>query len=108
MQHPFPQLAPEYTSFLSHMAITDSAAVNGAIREIMQRKADYLAVNAVTKIPAALIGAIDYREDDCNPHDGLGQGGPWNKVSVNVPAGKGPFLWPLVFIGYWRVLWMKL
>lgn len=91
MLHPFPVLEPEYTSLLAHMSITDMAHVDEAIREIMPRKADYLAVQAKDKVPAGLIGAIDYREDDCNPHDGLGQGDPWNQVSRNVPAGKGPF-----------------
>jgi lysozyme family protein len=101
MQHPFSVLSTEYASSLARMVITDSAHVEQAVKEILPGKVRYKAVEAVTKIPAAGLGAVDYREDDCNPRDGLGQGDPWNKVSINVPAGKGPFLsWQAAAIFY--------
>ena len=103
MQHPFPALAPEYAASLARMVVTDAARVEQAAREIIPGKARYKAVEAATKIPAAWLGAVDYREDDCNPRDGLGQGDPWNKVSVHVPAGCGPFpSWQAAAIFYLR------
>jgi len=103
MQHPFPVLASEYESSLARMVITDVARVEAAVKEILPGKERYKAVEAATKIPAAFTGALDYREDDCNPHDGLGQGDPWSHVSTHVPAGKGPFSsWYAAAIFYLR------
>ena len=103
MQHPFAALAAEYAASLARMVVTDAARVDQALREVLPGKARYKAVEAATRIPAAWLGAVDYREDDCNPRDGLGQGDPWNRVSVNVPAGKGPFSsWYAAAIFYLR------
>src|SRR5690348_5019656 len=38
-----------------------------------------------------MLAAIDYRESGANPTRAIGQGDPWDRVSVHVPKGYGPF-----------------
>lgn len=54
-------------------------------------KARYLAVQAKTGVPWFAIAVIHERECSQNWNGGLAQGDPWNKKSVHVPAGRGPF-----------------
>jgi lysozyme family protein len=54
-------------------------------------KTRYQAVAAKTGVPWPVIAVIHERE--CSQHwtGSLAQGDPWNRVSVHVPAGRGPF-----------------
>lgn len=54
-------------------------------------KAKYQAVSAITGVPWALIAVIHQRECSQDWTGSLAQGDPWNRVSVRVPAGRGPF-----------------
>jgi lysozyme family protein len=54
-------------------------------------KARYQAVSAKTGVPWAAIAVIHERECSQNWAGSLAQGDPWNRVSVHVPAGRGPF-----------------
>ncbi len=54
-------------------------------------KSRYLTVSAATGIPWAFIAVIHERECSQDWMGSLAQGDPWNKVSVHVPAGRGPF-----------------
>lgn len=54
-------------------------------------KARYQAVSAETGVPWAVIGVIHYRECSQDWSGSLAQGDPWSRVSVHVPAGRGPF-----------------
>lgn len=54
-------------------------------------KARYQAVSARTGIPWAIIAVIHERECSQDWRGSLAQGDPWNRVSVHVPAGRGPF-----------------
>lgn len=54
-------------------------------------KARYLAVSARTTVPWYFIAVAHEREASQGWNSSLAQGDPWNKVSVNVPAGRGPF-----------------
>lgn len=54
-------------------------------------KARYGAVSARTGVPWAAIAVIHERECSQNWTGSLAQGDPWNRVSVHVPAGRGPF-----------------
>lgn len=54
-------------------------------------KAKYEAVSARTGVPWAMIAVIHERESSQNWTGSLAQGDPWNRVSVHVPAGRGPF-----------------
>jgi lysozyme family protein len=54
-------------------------------------KSRYQAVAAKTGLPWAAIAVIHERECSQDWTGSLAQGDPWNKVSVHVPAGRGPF-----------------
>lgn len=54
-------------------------------------KPRYLAVSAKTRVPWAVIAVIHERECSQDWTGSLAQGDPWSRVSVHVPAGRGPF-----------------
>jgi len=54
-------------------------------------KARYQAVSAKTGVPWFVIAVIHERESSQDWTGSLAQGDPWNRVSVHVPAGRGPF-----------------
>lgn len=54
-------------------------------------KARYQSVSAKTGVPWAAIAVIHERECSQDWTGSLAQGDPWNRVSVHVPAGRGPF-----------------
>lgn len=51
----------------------------------------YQAVEHKTGVPWVVIAAIHERESAQDWKASLAQGDPWNRVSVHVPAGRGPF-----------------
>ncbi len=54
-------------------------------------KPRYQAVAAKTGVPWATIAVIHERECSQDWTKSLAQGDPWSRVSVHVPAGRGPF-----------------
>ena len=54
-------------------------------------KSAYQTVAARTGVPWWFIAVVHERESSQNWNGSLAQGDPWNKVSVHVPAGRGPF-----------------
>ncbi|XSC45844.1 hypothetical protein ACF1BQ_007425 [Bradyrhizobium sp. RDT10] len=54
-------------------------------------KARYQAVSVKTGVPWAFIAVTHERECSQAWTGSLAQGDPWNRVSVHVPAGRGPF-----------------
>lgn len=54
-------------------------------------KARYQQVSARTGVPWAVIAVIHERESSQDWAGSLAQGDPWNRTSVHVPAGRGPF-----------------
>jgi lysozyme family protein len=54
-------------------------------------KERYQAVSTTTGVPWAAIAVIHERESSQDWTASLAQGDPWNRVSVHVPAGRGPF-----------------
>jgi lysozyme family protein len=54
-------------------------------------KTRYQAVSAQTGVPWFFIAVVHEREASQNWGANLAQGDPWNKVSVHVPDGRGPF-----------------
>lgn len=54
-------------------------------------KARYLTVTARTGVPWWFIAVVHEREASQSWYGSLAQGDPWNRVSVHVPAGRGPF-----------------
>ncbi len=93
MQHPYVTWKAGYEQLLRTMVIASRQEVDIACRHILDPAnwSRYLALEQRLAIPAPFSGALDYRESNCNPHLGLGQGDPWNAVSTHVPRGFGPF-----------------
>jgi lysozyme family protein len=54
-------------------------------------KTRYQSVSKTTHVPWAIIAVIHEREASQSWKANLAQGDPWNKVSIHVPAGRGPF-----------------
>jgi lysozyme family protein len=54
-------------------------------------KARYQSIETRTGVSWLFIAVSHYRESSQNFARSLAQGDPWNKVSVHVPAGRGPF-----------------
>lgn len=54
-------------------------------------RARYHAVSSKTGVPWAVIAVIHERECSQDWNGSLAQGDPWNRVSIRVPAGRGPF-----------------
>jgi lysozyme family protein len=60
-------------------------------KRLAAAKSRYLAVAARTGVPWFVIAVIHERECSQSWTGSLAQGDPWDKVSVHVPAGRGPF-----------------
>ncbi|RZN21941.1 hypothetical protein [Bradyrhizobium sp. Leo121] len=60
-------------------------------KRLVGAKARYQAVEAKTGVPWWVIAVIHMRESSQDWSGSLAQGDPWNRVSVHVPAGRGPF-----------------
>ena len=54
-------------------------------------KQRYQKVETETTVPWYVIAIIHERESSQNWHTNLAQGDPWDRVSVHVPKGRGPF-----------------
>lgn len=93
MQHPYSQLQPEYSDWLAHLQVTRPRDADAAAKKILlpQNMDAYQAMTEGTRVPPAFVGVLELREDDCDPSRALGQGDRWDRVSVNVPRGLGPF-----------------
>lgn len=84
----------EYLDFWRKSAITQARLdeVKKDAAHIMSfRKDFYDEVEAGTGVPWWVIGGIDYREESFKHSGYLGNGDPWNKKSIHVPRGRGPF-----------------
>ncbi|WP_316178085.1 MULTISPECIES: hypothetical protein [unclassified Bradyrhizobium] len=60
-------------------------------RRLAASKARYQVVSAQTGVPWYVIAVIHERESSQSWSASLAQGDPWDRVSVHVPAGRGPF-----------------
>ncbi|MES2167947.1 MAG: peptidoglycan-binding protein [Pseudomonadota bacterium] len=54
-------------------------------------RATYIEIEQRTGVPWVFIAVSHYRESTQDFTRSLAQGDPWNKESVHVPAGRGPF-----------------
>ena len=72
------RLTRNFSSIAKHLAAPEA-------------KARYQAVAAKTGVPWPIIAVIHERESSQDWTGSLAQGDPWNRVSVHVPAGRGPF-----------------
>jgi lysozyme family protein len=60
-------------------------------RRLLSARAHYEKVEAATGVPWPVVAVIHEREASQDWSRSLAQGDPWNRVSVHVPAGRGPF-----------------
>jgi len=59
---------------------------------LYRAKRRYEAVERETGVPWSAIAVIHERESSQDWKASLAQGDPWNRLSVHVPAGRGPFV----------------
>ena len=87
------KLKAENTKRWSQAKLTRSSQFNPVAARLVapSAKARYQAVEARTGVPWFFIAVAHERESSQNWNGSLAQGDPWNKVSVHVPAGRGPF-----------------
>lgn len=65
--------------------------IDGVSHRLCDAKARYQAVETKTGVPWAVVAVIHERESSQSWAGSLAQGDPWNRVSVHVPRGRGPF-----------------
>ncbi len=65
---------------------------SGIAKSLIAAKKRYQNVEYQTGVPWFVIAVIHERESSQNWQRSLAQGDPWNRVSVRVPAGRGPFI----------------
>src|SRR5262245_2842722 len=97
MQHPFSALAPEYTALLATMRLDPArerelAARAAAVLALAERHRDEWAdVEAKTGVPRLWGLASFERESGSDYSRSPAQGDRWDRVSLHVPRGLGPY-----------------
>jgi lysozyme family protein len=97
LQHPFSVLAPEYATLLAAMRVDPArehelAMRAAAVLALAQAHSDEWAeVKARTGVPPLWGMASFERESGSDYSRSPAQGDRWNRVSVNVPRGLGPY-----------------
>jgi lysozyme family protein len=56
-----------------------------------EAKTQYKGVSKATSVPWFIIAVIHEREASQSWRANIAQGDPWNKISIHVPRGRGPF-----------------
>jgi len=78
-----------------NMKVTESLmpVLDGVAKRLVAAtaKTRYQSVSTQTKVPWFVIAVIHEREASQSWKANLAQGDPWNKVSIHVPKGRGPF-----------------
>lgn len=93
MQHPFTILKPEYTQLLAAMVVREECRhlVDEVAVRLCQNKTRYQPVTEQDGVPVIFIAPSFEREASSNFNDSPAQGDPWRKMSVHVPAHRGPY-----------------
>lgn len=93
MLHPFQTLQPEYERRLSVARVTRAGEVNEVAQKLLRPSVIgmHKRLEAKTGVPALWSACAFEREASSDFSKALGQGDRWDRVSVNVPRGKGPF-----------------
>jgi lysozyme family protein len=68
-----------------------TAILDGISHRLVAAKARYQTVAVVTRVRWPVIAVIHERESSQSWTASLAQGDPFNRVSIHVPAGRGPF-----------------
>lgn len=72
--------------FPQHLHALDRTAT-----KLVADKARYISLEKRTSVPALVTMVIAERESGADPRMSLAQGDRWDRVSVHVPKGRGPF-----------------
>lgn len=93
MQHPFEVLAPEYANLLANMRPTRESAIVATAGRLLTfvHEGRYKEVSDQLGIPQIFIATSFERESSSDFRTSPAQGDPWNRVSIHVPRGRGPF-----------------
>lgn len=75
-----------------HIPTNKGPEFKAAADKIRLNKDKYVEVEKETGVPWWFIGVVHLRESSLDFTKSLAQGDPWNKKSVRVPKGRGPFL----------------
>lgn len=81
--------AQRWIDCVIHDVFLDS--VNHVAARLLTGKTRYQSVENETGVPWFIIAVIHERESSQSWKASLAQGDPWNKVSIHVPRGRGPF-----------------
>jgi lysozyme family protein len=65
--------------------------IDGVSHRLVASKPRYQTVASVTHVPWPFIAVVHERESSQSWAASLAQGDPWNRISVHVPRGRGPF-----------------
>ncbi len=65
--------------------------VDGVAKRLVAMKPRYVTVALKTTVPWPVVAVIHERESSQSWLASLAQGDPWNRVSIHVPRGRGPF-----------------
>ncbi|MCK1387383.1 hypothetical protein [Bradyrhizobium sp. 21] len=76
----------------SKAKLTRKSEAGAIALRLYKAKPRYQAVERETGVPWPAIAVIHERESSQDWRASLAQGDPWNRVSVHVPAGRGPFV----------------
>ncbi len=107
MAHPFTELQPEYEHDLAVLEVTKPKEVDAIARRLMSGNAipQYSAVQHQLGIPIPVQASICERESSGDFSRSPAQGDRWDRVSVNVPRGHGPYdSWFAAAIDAWHNL----
>jgi lysozyme family protein len=88
---PFDVLRPEYRRLWDSMVVTRQAAVNAIAARLYTHRDRYKRAEKLTGVPWFVIAAWHEREASGDFTKQLAQGDRLDRVSHNVPAGRGPF-----------------
>jgi lysozyme family protein len=93
MQHPFEALASEYANLLAVMQPTRLNEIEAAAGRLLGfvHEGKYKEVSDQLGIPQVFIATSFERESSSDFRTSPAQGDRWDRVSVHVPRGRGPF-----------------
>ena len=89
----FRQLKDEYAVLWQSMVIKPAKipTLDHIARKLILAKQRYQSVSAKTGVPWAAIALIHQMECGGDWSLNIAQGDPWNRRSIHVPKGRGPF-----------------
>ncbi len=74
-----------------HVPADKGPAFKTVADRIVKNKSIYQDIEKSTGVPWWFVGIIHYRESNLDMNTNIAQGDRWDRVSVHVPAGRGPF-----------------